>query len=41
MGHSSTVMTLNTYGHVLAGAQAEAARKLNAILTGAAITRTG
>ena len=35
MGHSSAMMTLNTYGHVLAGAQGAAALKLHAILTSA------
>lgn len=31
MGHSSTRMTLDTYGHVLTGAQRAAADKLDAI----------
>jgi integrase len=36
LGHSTATMTLNTYSHVMAGAQSQAAAKLNAILTGAA-----
>lgn len=35
LGHSTAVMTLNTYAHVMAGAQASAATKLNAILNAA------
>jgi integrase len=40
LGHSTATMTLNTYSHVLAGAQGAAAAKLNAILAGAAAVRT-
>jgi integrase len=35
LGHSTATMTLNTYSHVLSGAQAEAARRLQVILTSA------
>jgi integrase len=35
LGHSTPVMTLNTYSHVLEGAQALAAAKLNGVLAGA------
>jgi integrase len=35
LGHSTAVMTLTTYAHVLEGAQAAAAAKLNGILTAA------
>jgi integrase len=38
LGHATATMTLNTYGHVMAGAQSQAASKLNAVLTGAAQT---
>jgi integrase len=33
LGHSQISLTLNTYSHVLPALQAEAARKMNAILT--------
>src|SRR5262249_22055206 len=36
LGHSTATMTLNTYSHVLEGAQAQAAAKLNSILVNAA-----
>jgi integrase len=32
LGHSTAVMTLNIYSHVLCGAQVEAAKKMNAVL---------
>lgn len=35
LGHSTAVMTLNTYAHVMAGAQAMAATKLDVILNAA------
>jgi integrase len=35
LGHSSPIMTLTTYSHCLQGAQAEAAKKLDAILSAA------
>jgi integrase len=35
LGHSTPIMTLNCYSHLLAGAQAQAAAKLGAILSGA------
>lgn len=41
LGHSTAVMTLNTYSHVLEGSQAEAARKLNAILNSPPKTELG
>jgi integrase len=34
LGHASTQMVLDTYGHVLAGMQEEATAKLGAILFG-------
>jgi integrase len=36
LGHSTAMLTLDTYSHVMAGAQSQAASHLNAILTGAA-----
>jgi integrase len=38
LGHSTATMTLNTYSHVMAGAQSQAAAKLNAILKAATLT---
>ena len=35
LGHSSPVLTLGTYAHVIEGSQGEAAKKLNAILENA------
>ena len=35
LGHSTPVMTLNTYSHVLSGAQTEAAKKLHAVFVAA------
>jgi hypothetical protein len=35
LGHSSTTLTLNTYAHVLAGQDADAAAKLEAALQAA------
>ena len=34
VGHSSAMMTLDVYGHVLPGMQADAARKVEALLLG-------
>jgi integrase len=39
LGHSTPVMTLNTYSHVLEGAQAQAAAKLNGVLAQAALAQ--
>ncbi|HEY1377324.1 MAG TPA: tyrosine-type recombinase/integrase [Gemmataceae bacterium] len=38
LGHTLTTTTLDIYGHVLEGAQAEAARKIQSILTAASAT---
>ena len=36
LGHSQVGMTMDAYWHVLPGMQAEAARRVNGILVGAA-----
>jgi integrase len=41
LGHATPVMTLNTYSHILAGAQSQAAAKLGAILERVDKAKTG